>query len=299
MRPLIVFLAVAFGFSWALGLLLAFIGRDAHIAVRTAVMIAYMFGPALAAVVAQRVAGERPLAPLGVGLRPNRWWLFAWLLPLALQPLILGVSLLLPGVEWAPDMSGFFERLAATLPKEQIEEARQQMSAMPPALYWTMLLLQPLVAGVSINALAGFGEELGWRGWLHRHFARIGFWRRALLVGALWGLWHAPVILQGHNYPQHPVIGAVLMTVFCMLFAPLIELARARGGSVWAAAIMHGTLNASAGLSIMFVSGGDDLVVGATGAAGLIVLALANLTLALVDRARAGALTRPTRRRPP
>ncbi len=293
MRPLVVFLAVAFGVSWALGGVLALLGRDLHIALRTAIMIAYMFGPALGAVLAQRVAGERPLAPLSVSLRPNRWWLYAWLMPLALQPIVLGVSLLLPGVEWSPDMSGFFERLAEALPKEQIEEAKKQMLAMPPALYWTMLLAQPLVAGLSINALAAFGEELGWRGWLFRRFAPLGFWRRALVVGALWGLWHAPVILQGHNYPQHPSLGVLFMTLFCVLVAPLADLARTRGRSVWAAAVMHGTINAAGGLSIMFVRGGGDLVVGMTGAAGLLVLAGANLVLWLMDRARGGALLRP------
>jgi membrane protease YdiL (CAAX protease family) len=293
MRPLVVFLAVAFGVSWALGGVLALLGRDLHIALRTAIMIAYMFGPALGAVLAQRVAGERPLAPLSVSLRPNRWWLYAWLMPLALQPIVLGVSLLLPGVEWSPDMSGYFERLAEALPKEQIEEAKKQMLAMPPALYWTMLLAQPLVAGLSINALAAFGEELGWRGWLFRRFAPLGFWRRALVVGALWGLWHAPVILQGHNYPQHPSLGVLFMTLFCVLVAPLADLARTRGRSVWAAAVMHGTINAAGGLSIMFVRGGGDLVVGMTGAAGLLVLAGANLVLWLLDRARGGALLRP------
>lgn len=293
MRPLVAFLGVAFGASWALGAVLALLGRDVHVAARTAIMIAYMFGPALGAVAAQRVAGQRPFAPLAVSLRPNRWWLYAWLVPLLLQPVILGVSLLLPGVEWAPDMSGFFERLSEALPKEQIEDAKQQMFAMSPALYWTMLLAQPLVAGLSINALAAFGEELGWRGFLHRHFAPLGFWRRAVVVGALWGAWHAPVILQGHNYPQHPALGVLFMTLFCVLAAPLVDLARVRGRSVWAASIMHGTTNAAGGLSIMFVRGGDDLIVGMTGAAGLLVLACANLVVWLVDRARGGALLTP------
>lgn len=294
--PLAVFLIVAFGFSWALGLALWALGPEAHLAVRTALMIVYMFGPALGALAAQRVAGERPLAPLAVGLRPNRWWLYAWLLPMALQPLILGASLLLPGVQWAPDMSGFFERLTIALPPEQIEDAKRQMEAIPPALYWAMLLGQPLVAGLSVNALAAFGEELGWRGWLFRRFAPLGFWRRALVVGALWGVWHAPVILQGHNYPQHPVLGVAAMMVFCVLLAPLLDLARAQGGSVWAAALMHGTINAAGGLSILFVRGGGDLVVGPTGAAGLLVLAAAGLTLFVVDRRRGGALTAPPTR---
>lgn len=83
------------------------------------------------------------------------------------------------------------------------------------------------------------------------------------------------------------------MTVFCVLLAPLLDLARAHGGSVWAAAIMHGTINAAGGLSILFVRGGGDLVVGLTGAAGLLVLAAAGLALFVIDRRRGGALTAP------
>lgn len=292
-RSLAIYLAVAFGFSWALGGALFLLGPKAHLAARTSVMVLYMFGPALGAIAAQRAAGERPFAPLGVVLKPNRWWLVAWLLPFALQLPTIGFALLLPGVEWSPDMSGFLERLAATLPPEQIEQAKKQMEAMPRAAYWALLFVNPLVAGVTINAIAAFGEELGWRGFLFRHFAALGFWRRSAVVGALWGVWHAPVILQGHNYPQHPVLGVLGMTVFCALAAPLLDLVRLRGGSVWAASILHGTINATAGFGIMFVRGGDDLTVGLTGLAGLLTMAIANGALLAADRARGGALTRP------
>ena len=289
------YLLIAFGSSWAIAGLLWWLGPGLHVGLRTALLTLYMFGPALAAVLAQRAAGEPVLGPLAVRLRPNRWWLLAWLLPLALQPLVLGVALLHPDVSLSLDFSGLFARLAASLPPEQVAQARAQLEAMPPAVLALALSVQPLVAGATINALAAFGEELGWRGWLHRHWSGLGFWRRSVLVGAIWGLWHAPIILQGHNYPQHPVLGVGLMVVFCVLLAPLHELVRVRGGSVWAAAVLHGSVNASAGASLLFLAGGDDLWVGFTGGAGMVVLAGAIGALALIDRLRGGRWTAPAK----
>lgn len=86
----------------------------------------------------------------------------AWLLPFALQPLTCGFSLLIPGVTFSPDRGGYLDRLAAALPPDRIEEVREKMDAIPP-IYWAMIIVQSLVAGITVNALATFGEELGWR----------------------------------------------------------------------------------------------------------------------------------------
>src|SRR5690606_27639265 len=83
--------------------------------------------------------------------------------------------------------------------------------------------------------------------------------------------------LQGHNYPQHPVAGVAMMTLFCLLLSPLFSYVRLKSGSVLAAALMHGTLNGTAGIALMLVQGGNDLTIGMTGVAGMIVLVLANL----------------------
>lgn len=293
MNPLVLQLGVTCAFSWSLWALLYVLGPGLHPVARTIVMAVSMFGPALGALVAQRRAGEQVAGPLAVIVKPNRWWFVAWLLPLALQPIVIALGLLVPGVEWSPDLSGFLERLAATIPPEQLEESRAKLAAFPKPALVTIMVGQALVAGISINALAAFGEELGWRGWLFRHFGALGFWRRSAVVGVLWGLWHAPIILQGHNYPQHPVAGVGLMVVFCLLLAPLHDLVRLRGGSVWAAAVLHGSVNASAGFGVLLLRGGDDLTIGMTGLAGLVTLALANLAVFVVDRLKGGALTKP------
>ena len=62
-------------------------------------------------------------------------------------------------------MSGFFERYGSMLSEEQITQMRQSMDTLRVHPVW-LSLLQGLIAGATINAIAGFGEELGWRGFL-------------------------------------------------------------------------------------------------------------------------------------
>ena len=74
-----------------------------------------------------------------------------------------------------------------------------------------------------------------------------------------------------------------MMIVFCLLLAPIISYVRLKAKSVIAAAILHGSLNGTAGLAIMVVKGGGDLLVGVTGAAGFIILAIINLFIFTFD----------------
>ena len=134
------------------------------------------------------------------------------------------------------------------------------------------------MAGPTINAVAAFGEELGWRGLLLKELKTIGFWRSSLVIGFLWGLWHLPVIVNGYNYPGHPVAGPIMMTLVTILLSPLIGYVRLRAESVFAAAVFHGTFNAAATL-VLFLSGGNVLLVGMTGLAGMLTLLLANAAL--------------------
>jgi membrane protease YdiL (CAAX protease family) len=248
------------------------------------VAVLYMFIPAAAAVTVQKLMYRRPLIkPLGISFRLNWWFLAAWLVPFVLTFSALGVSLIFPWVEYSPDMSGMLERLTSSLSPEQLELAKRQLAALPMHPVW-MGLLVGLVAGPTINAIAGFGEELGWRGFLQNECAPLGFWKSSLLIGALWGVWHAPLILAGHNFPEHPKAGVFMMILFCTLYAPIFSYVRRKAKSVIAAAILHGSLNAGAGLAIMVVKGGDDLTVGVTGLAGLIVLVTVNLCLFLFGR---------------
>ena len=105
----------------------------------------------------------------------------------------------------------------------------------------------------------------------------------ALLTGTIWGLWHAPIILNGHNYPQHPVIGVLMMIVFCVLLTPMLMYFRQKSGSVIVPAIMHGTFNGVVGITLILVTPANDLLYGASGLAGFITLALIDAVIYFYD----------------
>ncbi len=282
-RFALLFIALTFLVNWLMfGLFLTW-GEGWNSAATPVVLVAYMFVPMLIAILVQKlVKHEEVIKPLQVSFKLNRWFLVAWLLPPLLALGAMGVSLLFPGVQYSPDMAGVFDIFGQNLSPEQAAQMRAQLEALPISYFW-IALIQGLIAGISVNAVAAFGEELGWRGFLLREFRDLGFWKASLLIGLIWGIWHAPVILQGHNYPQHPLAGVGMMVIWCMLLTPIIAYVRVKARSVIAAAIMHGTLNGTAGLAILMIRGGNDLTVGLTGVAGFVVLLLVNILIARLN----------------
>jgi membrane protease YdiL (CAAX protease family) len=283
-KKVALFLVLAYLLSYAIVPLYFALGGTTAMPGSLVLGIAYMFVPLVVAVVVQKLVYHAPLrVPLRIAFRPNRWFLVAWLLPFVIALVTLGVSLLLPGVSFSPEMAGMFERFRGLLTPEQLEEMERQAKTLPIHPFW-LALLQGLVAGPTVNAIAAFGEELGWRGLLLRELGALGFWRTSAVIGLVWGFWHAPLIVLGHNYPEHHLAGVFLMTVMTVLLSPLLGYVTLRANSVVAAAIFHGTFNATAGLAILVVTGGSDLIVGVTGLAGFIVLALADIGLFVFDR---------------
>jgi membrane protease YdiL (CAAX protease family) len=283
-----IFIGLTFLVNWSFALLFFVLGGRWGTPVGIAFGAAYMFVPMIVAILLQKGVYREPVkAPLGISLRLNRWFLVAWLLPPAIAFATFGISLLLPGIEYSPQMQGIVVRFAPLLKPEQMQQLKEHIGTTRLGVLW-LVLFEGLIAGISINAVAGFGEELGWRGFLQKELAFLGFWRSSVLIGFIWGLWHAPLILQGHNYPQHPVIGVFMMTLWCMLLAPIFRYVRVKAQSVIAAAIIHGSLNATYGLAIVLVQGGSDLTTGVTGLPGFVVLTAVILILWLHD-------SRPTR----
>jgi len=283
-RKAFIFVSLTFVLSYLLIFLYLALGGKWIMPGSLIVATSYMFIPMIVVIIVQKVMyKELVKEPMGISFKVNRWFLVAWLLPVFIAFATLGVSLLLPGVEYSPEMAGIFERFESILTPEQLEQMKAQADAFPLHPFW-IGLLQGLVAGISINAIAGFGEELGWRGFLQKELGYLGFWKSSVAIGLIWGVWHAPIILQGHNYPEHPQAGVFVMILFTLLLSPIFSYVRLKAKSVIAVAIIHGSLNATVGLPLMVIKGGNDLTVGVTGLAGFIVLALTNLGLFIYDR---------------
>src|SRR3989339_42341 len=284
LKKVYLFIGLTFTACWAAAIAFFTLGGKPNTAPYYFIVTGYMLTPMAVAIIVQKLIYREPLKePLGISFKLNWWWLVGWLLPPIIAFATFGVSLLMPGIEYSPSMEGMFERMAAFITPEQAQAMRDSFATMPVHPIW-IGLAQGLLAGVTINAVAGFGEELGWRGFLQNQFSSLGFWKAALITGAIWGAWHAPLILKGHNYNQHPVFGVLMMILWCILLAPIFSYIRIKSKSVIAASICHGTLNATYGLAIIMVKGGNDLTVGITGLAGFIVLIIVNLALYFYDK---------------
>ncbi|MEH2072422.1 MAG: CPBP family intramembrane glutamic endopeptidase [Nostoc sp.] len=279
------FLGLTFLFNYLLVILYLALGGKWVVPGSLIITTTYMFIPMLVTVAIQKLIYHEPLQkPLGISFKFNSWFLVAWLLPPILVFTTFVVSLLFPGVEYSPEMAGLFAQLETVLSPEKLQQVRTEIAALPIPLIW-ISLIQSLIAGATINAVAAFGEELGWRGLLQKELNFLGFWKSSVIIGLIWGIWHAPLIIQGHNYPQHPLLGVLMMTIFTLLLSPIFSYIRLKSQSVIATSILHGTLNATAGLSILAIKGGNDLTVGITGFAGFIVLVTVNIGLFIYEYA--------------
>lgn len=118
--------------------------------------------------------------------------------------------------------------------------------------------LATIPLGALINLLPALGEELGWRGWLLPRLLPLGTVSALLVSGVIWGLWHAPLILLGYNYPEAPGwLGLVCTVVMCILVGAVFGWLRLRSGSVWPAALAHAAFNAAAGSYLLFAAAGE------------------------------------------
>ena len=273
-KKFLIFLAFCFGISWVSAGIFYLCGTDYQSVWGFLFATVYMFFPLVSVLLTQLVTGEKPFSDIGISFRLNKWWWLGWLVIIPLPILLsLPVSALFPGVSIGTDT----DSLKATM-----DAMQAQGLSLGPWGVGIITLLSGYVAGLAINALFAFGEESAWRGFLHRLLKGKGFWKECLIIGVIWGIWHAPLILMGHNYPEHPVAGAFMMVAFCVLATPLMVLIREKSGSVIMAAIAHGTINALGGLPIVYLIGYKELLSGITGLAGFIVLAVADIVILLL-----------------
>lgn len=206
-------------------------------------------------------------------------WLVAWILPIIIVLLTIVINSLFPDVEIKKDLTDL-------VPMDQVDEEQMGIVGMmmKPAFMTVITIISGLFAGATINALYAFGEEYGWRNYLVAALKEKKFVFAAIFIGIVWGIWHFPLILLGHNYPQHNVIGVFMMVIFCVLLSFIETYFVLKAKSVYPAAIFHGTINAVAGLNVILMRGGNDLLNGAQGLSGFIVMAITIFVIYIFDK---------------
>lgn len=113
-----------------------------------------------------------------------------------------------------------------------------------------------------------FGEEFGWRAYMNQKMeSLIGTAGTVIVGGILWGVWHAPLTVYGHNfgtdYPGYPWLGILNMAIFCTAEGAFLMWLTKKTNSVFPAAVMHACNNMGVGNAVgsFFISGVDSFEV--------------------------------------
>lgn len=275
----IVYLVVAFGFSWGVAAVVWATGGLAGTEIAPGIPLSLplitvsMFGPALGNVVA-RITTKEGWDDLRLRFSgPGVVWLVVW--PGFVLAAVVGVVAyfaLFPG-QFDPSMPALTDQLA---------ETGVDLPVGPGALAVIQLVAASLIAPF-VNAIPAFGEEFGWRGYLQWKLRPLGWYRMLGWMGLIWGVWHFPLIALGYNYgdayPGFPWLGMAVFLVFTTAVGSVLAWAAERTGSCLPAAFGHGVVNAVAGLGALYAVGNDlpllgPAVVGLVAGVGFVLLAV-------------------------
>jgi membrane protease YdiL (CAAX protease family) len=202
-----------------------------------------MWSPGVAALIT-RLLTQRNLRGLGWGPGKPRFLLIAYFLPVA-------VALPVYALAWATGLG----ELALSPWVETLEGNMGRELGVAGALGLAATI------GVLASLISATGEELGWRGLLVPELAgRMSFSRVVLISGAVWSIYHYPILIFADYNSGTPVIYSLVMFTLMVLGASSVfAWLRLASGSVWPAALLHATHN-------LFIQGVSDGVTVATSA---------------------------------
>lgn len=258
LRPVGVFVALAFALAWLVALPL-WIGDGLATPWFPVAAIAMMMTPAIAALVVvffvespQHKAAALGIWPVTPIRRLVGYSVLGIVVPIALVLVALPIGALF-GVYPADFVN--FSAFQQTL-DEQTGGAELPL----PLGVLVAIQLLTIPAAALINLFPALGEELGWRGWLLPKLIPLGTLPALLISGAIWGLWHAPLILLGYNYPSTPGwLAMTAMVIMCILVGAVFSWLRLRSGSVWPAALAHAAFNGAGGSYLLLARAGEHI----------------------------------------
>lgn len=271
-----IFLAFAFGISWAIGLVIFLTGGlvGSPVLVKgtgltlALVLLAsvYMWGPALAHLITRLVT---KMSWKNTFIKPNLkkgwpYWLIGWFGPGLLT--LAGAAL-------------FFFIFPATFDSQltalssQLNFAGVTEELINPFQFVLWQTVVAFLLAPVLNLVATFGEEFGWRAFLVPALKKFGRQKALIFSGIIWGVWHWPVILMGHNYgldyPGFPWLGLLAVVWFTVSVGIFFGWLTLKAESVWPAVFAHGALNGIGAIGLLFIKGPFSMLLGPS-PAGLI-----------------------------
>lgn len=260
-RGIGIFLAITFGLTWGLWGGVYLLGGQENLPVFTVGSVLAMWCPGIAAIICSRYITPMSARELGVrrGNLDRYGGIYLFVVTFLIAAMVLSVGL-------------GFQQINAALEPLSSEIVDEPYPFNDPILVTFLTIIASFTLAALFNSLFALGEELGWRGYLLAKFAPLGVGRASLVIGLIWGVWHAPAIYMGYNYPGHPYLGMLPMVWFTVGWSVILTWLRLETKSVLAAAFGHGLINATAGLPLLLLLDADSLIRAPLGVTGLVPL---------------------------
>ncbi|MBE6995116.1 MAG: CPBP family intramembrane metalloprotease [Ruminococcaceae bacterium] len=267
-KRILLFLVITFSLTWAYCLAVVYpllrggtLAGLPPIAAQLAVAAA-MFFPSVGVLLTRLLTKEGlQSAWLHPHFKGNlKMYLAAWFGPGILTLLGAGLYFLLFPQQFDPSLGYFSATLAS---------AGADMSTLPIPLPALMLIqtAQAFFLAPVMNFVNCFGEEWGWRGYLlPKMAAKLPPIPTLLVTGVIWGLWHAPLTIAGHNYgmgyPGYPFTGIAAMCGFCIVMGIFLSWLTLKTRSCIPAVLAHGAINGIAAIGIYLTFDGGNPFIG-------------------------------------
>lgn len=299
-KRIAIFLGLTFVITYAYEIFVIgnILNKPGYASISTLLVSSVMFIPALCVVLTRLITKE---GFKDAWILPNfkghiRYYILAWLLPVALIAAGAVLYFLVYPDRFDPNMGAMAQSFAA----QGLNFDSAAIKAMMLMQIAIGVLLSPI-----LNILTTMGEEWGWRGYLVPKLSeKLSIVPTVLISGVIWGLWHAPLTVMGHNYglnyPGYPYTGILAMCVFCIVIGTFFSYVSLRTRSCLPAAIGHGALNGFAAIGVYFTQGGAESVdtflgpmpTGIIGGAGF-VIAMVIFMVIMVRLEKKNALIAP------
>ena len=191
-----------------------------------------MWSPALAAFATKKLFGESVRdMPWALG-RSKYVWL-GYLIP-------IGYAVPVYAAVWLTGLGGFADA-------EFVRKTAETFAfpSLPPALTLALFVVLTATLGLVGKTSRALGEEIGWRGFLVPELSKVvGFTGISLISGAMWAVYHFPVLIFADYNAGTPVwFGLGCFTIGVIAESFIYAWLTLRSGSLWPAALLHGSHN--------------------------------------------------------
>lgn len=193
--------------------------------------LALMWSPGVAALLT-RLITQRNLRGFGWLPGKPRYLALAYVIPLV-------ATIPVYGLVWVTGLAGTDFSIIPSL----------ALGMFGPDAVWQPVLFF-LIVGPLLSLVSALGEELGWRGLLVPELARWrgfdvrGFHEVALISGAIWAVYHYPILLfADYNAGLGWWVSLPAFTALVLTGSYLFAWLTLRSGSFWPAALFHATHN--------------------------------------------------------